>query len=43
MSKEKEVLIHDRECQTCKKLFACVGKPEDVKRCVNYKERKDRV
>lgn len=40
--KEEEKLIHNRECQTCKKLFVCNGKPVDVKRCVNYKERKDR-
>ena len=40
---EEEKVIHDRECQTCKKLFTCEGKPADVKRCVNYKERKDRV
>lgn len=37
MSKGKEVLIHGRECQSCKCLFVCNGKPIDVKRCVNYK------
>ena len=41
--KEEEKVIHDRECQSCKRLFVCNGKPADVKRCVNYKERKDRV
>ena len=40
---EEEKVIHDRECQTCKRLFVCNGKPADVRRCVNYKERKDRV
>lgn len=39
MSKEKEVLNHDRECQSCKRLFVCNGKPIDVKRCVNHKGR----
>lgn len=38
---KEEKLIHDRECRTCIKLFVCKGKPADVKRCVNYKERKD--
>nr|WP_294492180.1 hypothetical protein [uncultured Anaerosporobacter sp.] len=38
--KDKEVLIHDRECQSCKKLFTCEGKPADVRRCVNYKVRR---
>ena len=30
----------DKECITCEHIFECKGKPENVKRCLNYKERK---
>ena len=29
----------DKECITCEHIFECKGKPENVKRCLNYKER----
>lgn len=32
-------LKKDRECLHCKEFFECKGKPEEVKRCVNYTER----
>ena len=30
----------DRECIRCEKFFECEGKPQDVKRCINFTERK---
>lgn len=30
----------DRECIQCEKFFECEGKPQDVKRCINFVERK---
>ena len=36
-----EVLKKDRECIHCEKFFDCPGKPEKVKLCVNFVERKD--
>lgn len=37
---EKEIIVvHDKECMNCNRFFTCAGKPIDVKRCVNYKER----
>lgn len=36
---EKE-LKKNRECIQCEKFFECEGKPKDVKRCINFKERK---
>lgn len=38
MNKE---LKKDRECIHCEKFFDCAGKPEKVKLCVNFVERKD--
>lgn len=42
MSKEKEVLIHDRECTKCKRYWNCTGKIKGTN-CVFLEERKDRV
>ena len=30
----------DKECVTCDYIFECKGKPDEVKRCLRYKERK---
>jgi hypothetical protein len=31
----------DRECIRCEYIFDCEGKPQEVKRCIKFKERKD--
>lgn len=31
----------DKECITCEYIFDCKGKPDDVKRCLKYKERNE--
>lgn len=31
----------DKECVTCEHIFDCKGKPENVKCCLNYKEREN--
>ncbi len=36
-----EVLKKDKECIHCENFFDCNGKPEKVKLCLNFKERKD--
>ena len=33
-------LKKDRVCIHCEKFFECKGKPEHVKDCINFKERK---
>ena len=35
-------LKKDRECIHCERFFDCKGKPEGVKLCVNFEERKDK-
>jgi hypothetical protein len=30
----------DRECLQCEKFFDCKGKPPNVKRCIEFRERK---
>ena len=30
----------DIECLHCEHFFDCNGKPKEVQRCINYKERK---
>ena len=34
-------LKKDRECLKCERFFDCRGKPEYVKNCINFKDRKD--
>jgi len=29
----------DKECISCEHIFECKGKPDEVKRCLKYKER----
>lgn len=36
----EDVRKKDRECIRCENFFDCEGKPEGVKRCINFKERK---
>lgn len=31
----------DRECVRCEYIFDCQGKPQEVKQCIRFKERKD--
>ncbi len=38
MNTEQKPLKKDRECAECEHLFDCKGKPEHVKRCLNFKE-----
>ena len=40
MNTEEKPLKKDRECAECEHLFDCKGKPEHVKRCLNFKEVK---
>lgn len=35
-----DVLKKDRECIHCEKFFDCKGKPQNVQRCIEFKERK---
>lgn len=30
----------DRECARCEYVFDCKGKPQEVKQCIRFKERK---
>ena len=30
------------ECIHCEKFFECTGRPEGVKRCLNFSERRDK-
>lgn len=32
----------DRECIRCEHIFDCKGKPQEVKQCINFKERAER-
>lgn len=32
----------DRECLHCAKFFDCAGKPENVKDCLMFEERKEK-
>lgn len=41
-NQEEPKQIHDNECLSCKRLFTCEGKPIDVKRCINYKGRREK-
>lgn len=36
---ESEKLKKDRECIHCEHFFDCEGKPENVERCLMFKER----
>jgi hypothetical protein len=38
---EMEKLLKDKECLHCDKFFDCKGKPEGVKNCLNFTERKN--
>lgn len=38
--KPETILKKDRNCMHCEKLFDCKGKPQEVKRCLQYKERR---
>jgi hypothetical protein len=40
MNTTTKPLKKDRECAECANLFDCKGKPEGVKRCLNFKEVK---
>ena len=33
-------MVKDKECINCEKFFDCKGKPEGVKNCLNFTERK---
>ena len=35
-----KILKKDRECIQCKKFFEWKGKPQEVKRCINFVERR---
>lgn len=35
-------LKKDRECLHCEKFFDCDGKPKEVRRCLNFVERKSK-
>ena len=37
-----EKLKKDKECMHCEKFFDCPGKPDEVKMCINFKERKQK-
>ena len=37
-----EKTLKDKECIKCEKFFDCKGKPENVKHCLYFKERKDK-
>lgn len=41
MDKAKDTLKKGKECIHCEKFFDCPGKPKNVERCLNFKERKD--
>lgn len=41
MKTETNELTHDKECLHCEKFFDCEGKPKDVDRCIEFKERKN--
>ena len=34
--------MKDRECIKCERFFECEGKAKEVKRCLNFKERKQK-
>lgn len=38
---EEKPLKKDQECAECRKLFDCKGKPEHVKRCLNFERVKE--
>lgn len=38
---ESKKLKKDRECLHCTEFWDYKGKPEGVKRCLNFKERKE--
>lgn len=33
--------MKDRECATCRYVFSCKGKPENVRQCLNYERRQN--
>lgn len=41
MKTETNELTHDKECMHCEKFFDCEGKPKNVDRCIEFKERKN--
>lgn len=40
---EQEVILKkDKGCRLCVKIFDCAGKPENVKLCLQFEERKQK-
>lgn len=42
MDEQAIELKKDKECIYCEHFFNCNGKPKDVERCIQFKDRRDR-
>lgn len=39
-TEEEQKLVKNLECIECKKMITCKGKPREVKRCLNFEQRR---
>lgn len=41
MDEQAVELKKDKECIYCEHFFNCMGKPKDVERCIQFKDRRN--